>query len=700
MSPITFMAAAISRRDVKATLYGVNAKGAEFREATTRARHSVQARPSASACLRPLIAPLLSVSLDAFPPLDAFRLTSHSGSSRYADSMVRCAIIGVSLSLCNLSFTTHLRADPPEERLIVDHKPTPAEGAPLANKSEEKQTNDRQQVQQSIAAASGVNQLGLEVHRQLASADKNSCTCPYGLEVALAVVLAGAGEETKNEMADVLHVPGADSERHASFAALSQVLEIERARTEEIAKESRSVGGPSHAIELKLANRLFAQKDFKLRPDFFRLAEVSYGTQLVPLDLVGNPTGAAHEINSWIRDATTGRINNLVAPSDFNGNSRLVVANAVYLKAPWQTEFEASSTRPEPFHLSQGRSVDVPMMTETTYLPYKKFKDFAAVALPYVGGNLRFLVIVPNKVNGLKKLEADITPAILSACASMPFRRVSLHLPKFKIEGSPVDMSQPLQKLGMKKAFDVPPGSANFDGIAERTENQYLAISGVVQQAFISIDEKGTTASAATVVRMDMRATARREPEPILLTVDRPFFFAVQYAPNGACLFMGRVNDLISAERVEEQDRLERGEAMKVQEHREAEKKAEKAAGESDSRQLEEIQARLLARKESRRPQKAAFEKEEGEDNQQLEKILKEGNARREAGAVDAEDEARQQIRKIEERRQTRRRQERAWEAEDEEDREQSRIISKRQDKRLEERYQERRREEERFRER
>jgi serpin B len=100
-----------------------------------------------------------------------------------------------------------------------------------------------------------------------------------------------------------------------------------------------------------------------------------------------------------------------------------------------------------------------------------------------------------------------------------------------------------LETLGMESAFDVPQGSANFDAIAPRRPNDYLYISNVFHRTFVEVDEKGTEAAAATAVVM-MRATAHfEEAKPIEVRVDRPFLFAIQHRPSGACLFLGRVVD-------------------------------------------------------------------------------------------------------------------------------------------------------------
>src|SRR5256885_13824241 len=125
----------------------------------------------------------------------------------------------------------------------------------------------------------------------------------------------------------------------------------------------------------------------------------------------------------------------------------------------------------------------------------------------------------------------------------MPETDVFLHLPKFKFEPPTVQLSEQLQALGMKTAFDIPEGSANFGRMAPRKPDSYLAITKVFHKTFIAVDEKGTEAAAATAVVM-MELTARREmSEPIEVRVDRPFLYAIQRVPSGAGLFISRVID-------------------------------------------------------------------------------------------------------------------------------------------------------------
>src|SRR5437879_13746090 len=173
-----------------------------------------------------------------------------------------------------------------------------------------------------------------------------------------------------------------------------------------------------------------------------------------------------------------------------------------------------------------------------------KRDGFTAVSLPYSGGELQFLVLLPDEVNGLRTVEAKLTADILAQCAKLEKHDVDLSLPKFKFEPPSIALAEKLEALGMRTAFDRPPGSANFDKMAPRKPNDYLYISNVFHKTFIAVDEKGTEAAAATAVVM-MRATAMRgpKPPPIEVKVDRPFIYAVQHVPSGVCLFLGRVTD-------------------------------------------------------------------------------------------------------------------------------------------------------------
>jgi serpin B len=154
-------------------------------------------------------------------------------------------------------------------------------------------------------------------------------------------------------------------------------------------------------------------------------------------------------------------------------------------------------------------------------------------------------MLLPDDVNGLRELESKLTAEMLTQCAKLETKRdVDLSLPKFKLEPPTIPLSDKLKALGMKTAFDMPKGSANFERIAPRKPDDYLAISEVFHKTFIAVDEKGTEAAAATAVAMmTMAGITSPPPPPIVVKVDRPFIYAIQHVLSGACLFIGRVTD-------------------------------------------------------------------------------------------------------------------------------------------------------------
>jgi serpin B len=177
-------------------------------------------------------------------------------------------------------------------------------------------------------------------------------------------------------------------------------------------------------------------------------------------------------------------------------------------------------------------------------LPYAKHRGFSAIALPYAGYDLRFLILLPDAPDGLAALEKGITPELLAECATMKPQLVALELPKFKLQPPTVPLGQMLKSLGLKTAFDQPRSSANFDRMAPRRPDDYLFIGEVFHKTFLALDEKGTEAAAATAVAMFAAAAMPGEPpKPIVVKVDHPFLFAIQHSGSGACLFLGRVAD-------------------------------------------------------------------------------------------------------------------------------------------------------------
>src|SRR5438552_8619142 len=310
-------------------------------------------------------------------------------------------------------------------------------------------------------AAKATNELGVDLHRQLATGDENLCISPYSIESALAMTFAGADGETRTEMARVLHLTN-DAGAPPSFSALQHSLEEMSAKTAELVKQSKKFGGPSEPITLNIANRLFAQQGYHFREAFLSLVKQNFGGAFEPLDFVADPAAATQRINKWVADQTRDRIRDLIPGGALDKTTRLVLANALYLKAPWASEFSQSATQPEPCFVRGAGPVDVPMMRKTDKnFGYARREGFTVVSLPYAGNELQFLVLLPDDINGLRGLEAKLSADLLASCAKLQKRDVDLHLPKFKLEPPTMTLAKQFEALGMKTAFDQPKGRSN-----------------------------------------------------------------------------------------------------------------------------------------------------------------------------------------------------------------------------------------------
>lgn len=385
-------------------------------------------------------------------------------------------------------------------------------------------------------AASAINLFGLDLLRKTARPDANALLSPYSLETGLVMTYAGAGGVTRDEMAKVLHLGSDEKQTHNSFGLLQRQLNGVVERSAQDSANLHRVGITNDSITFNIANRLFAQQGTYFKAPFTDLLKTNYSAPLESVDFSADPPNAARIINNWVDQETHHRIQNLLPDGALDAATRLVLANAVYMKAPWEKPFEASATKSQPFHVAGGATVAVPTMSIQKSFGYMKFKDFTAVAIPYQGDQLQFLILLPDAANGLAELESEVIQ--LSKCAEMPAREVKLYLPKFKIEPPTLPLRDALEALGVKTAFD--PYKANFDRISDYDT---LFISAVFHKTFLSLDEKGTEAVAATGVVGAFFGAPKPPPKPIEVRVDHPFMFTIQHRASGACLFLGHMVD-------------------------------------------------------------------------------------------------------------------------------------------------------------
>ena len=165
---------------------------------------------------------------------------------------------------------------------------------------------------------------------------------------------------------------------------------------------------------------------------------------------------------------------------------------------------------------------------------YAERSSYQAVELPCDGYDLSMDIIMPKAGqygSFEQSLSGDVLDNILKA---MDTSNVTLTMPKFSFETTRISLATALTQLGMGTAFS---GNADFSGMDGQRD---LYIGDVVHKAYISVDENGTEAAAATAVFVVGMGPPGSIPE-VTLTLDHPFIFVIRDNKTGTILFIGRV---------------------------------------------------------------------------------------------------------------------------------------------------------------
>jgi serpin B len=372
------------------------------------------------------------------------------------------------------------------------------------------------------ALVSGNSDFAFALYHQIAGGDRNLVYSPYSISIALAMTYAGARGQTADQMAQALSFTLPADRLHPAFNRLALEL-ASRSKTENLK--------PDEVFHLNVANALWGQTGYPFEQDFLDLLARNYSGGMRLLDFKKNPESARRTINDWVSSSTEKKIQDIVPPGAINKVTRLVLANAVYFKAAWLNPFKPENTQPGSFQLLDGSDVQVSMMHWLGGMKFAQGDGYGAVELPYAGGQLSMLLVLPEE-GRFSSVEAELNTGFVDAIvAGMQMEEIALSLPKIKFEWEADRLPDKLKALGMLLAFD--PG-ADFTGISLRDD---LFIGDVLHKAFVAVDEKGTEAAAATVVLM----TASAAVQAMEFNLDRPFFFLIRDNPTGTILFLGRV---------------------------------------------------------------------------------------------------------------------------------------------------------------
>jgi serpin B len=370
-----------------------------------------------------------------------------------------------------------------------------------------------------------VDAFAADLYAVLARDEGNLVFSPYSAAVALAMTRAGAVGETARQMDAVLHAELVD-DLGAAFNAVEQAL------AERPGKYPQ--GDQTVELELATANQPWGQVGYEFDQAFLDRLAAHYGAGMQVVDYVEEREAARRAINEWVGDRTRDRIPELVPAGVLNELTRLVLTNAIYLKAPWLHPFAEGASEAAPFHRLDGSEVTAELMSVGARLRYGRGSDYEAVELPYVGGELAMTVIAPDE-GEFESFEAGLDAArVGDVLDGLGDAQVRLRLPRFEFR-TQAALKPALSELGMPIAF-----SEQADFSAMSPSGADLLIQEVLHEAFISVDEEGTEAAAATAVLAGVTSAPQLSVD---LTVDRAFLFLIRDRESGTTLFMGRVLD-------------------------------------------------------------------------------------------------------------------------------------------------------------
>ncbi len=355
--------------------------------------------------------------------------------------------------------------------------------------------------------------------------DDNLFYSPYSISLALAMTSAGARNNTEVQIADTFHfLP--QVRLHPAFNALDL----------ELSQRGQS-GDDDKRFKLHVVNALWGQEDFPFLDSFLDTLALHYDAGLRVLDFVSDPEDARVAINKWVKNQTEDRIVDLIPKGIITELTRLVLTNAIYFKAAWDNPFDEDLTADAPFYLTNGDTVQVPMMLtdDKSSFAGARGDNYWAVDLPYYGNELSMLIIMPDE-GQFAQLEQSMGPPLLDEIEDkmmhghLNFTEVSM--PKFQVNSS-YDLNQLLKELGMTDAFEA--GQANFTGIAG--PNYEMFIQSILHKGFIDVNEAGTEAAAATAVVIGVTSIAPGGR----IELDHPFIYMIRDHKTNTIFFMGRV---------------------------------------------------------------------------------------------------------------------------------------------------------------
>jgi serpin B len=374
------------------------------------------------------------------------------------------------------------------------------------------QASAQQEMSQTVK---GNNRFAFDLFEKIQQEGENVFFSPYSISSALAMTYTGAEGTTQQEMQKIFGFAKDKQSQAEAFHMLNKHLDTLNDKT----------------IELNVANSLWCQDNYDFLDEFLNINKKYYQAGIRKVDFRNNHPEAGKQINQWVEEETNNKIKDLIKEGTLSPSVRMVLANAIYFNGKWAYPFDKSQTRPEMFYMNQNNRKRVLFMHRSVSVKYYEDELAQVVELPYSGKDLSMMIMLPQEVSGIHKLEQKLDTGLYNEYQESMFsKKVDLWLPRFRVE-TQYNLNQPLKDLGMNSAFS---GDADFSGM---TGNKELFISDVAHKAFVEVSEEGTEAAAATGAVMSKTSLVKK----VEFRADHPFIYLIKDNRTGSILFMGRL---------------------------------------------------------------------------------------------------------------------------------------------------------------
>jgi len=361
------------------------------------------------------------------------------------------------------------------------------------------------------AFVSSFANFSIELFKKASGDNKNSLVSPLSVMLALSMTANGADGETLREMEKVLGGT-------ISIDDLNQYL---YSYVKHLPSDKKS--------KLSIADSIWFRGDenrLKVQQSFLQKNADYYGAEIYRASF---DEQTLKDINSWVSKNTDGMIDSIIdkIPAD----AIMYLINAVAFDAEWKNIYTKDRVQDDIFTSISGEKQSGKFMTsdEHTYLDDGKATGFIK---DYAGENYSLVALLPNEGVDINDYLSQLTGSnFMSIINNAKDEPVTAVVPKFSYDYK-ILLNDALKSMGITKAFD---SDADFSRLASSsTDNIY--IGEVMHKTFISVDEKGTKAGAATSV--EVRETAVIISHTVRL--DRPFIYAIIDNSTGLPIFIGK----------------------------------------------------------------------------------------------------------------------------------------------------------------